>query len=78
MIADFLDIPISNVEKLVPNLFDKKKYVLNYRNLQLYLTLGLTLKGTSCIRIQSITMATTICHPVGCQARGINSLYIFF
>ena len=62
MIADFLDIPIGNVEKLVPNLFDKKKYVLNYRNLQLYLTLGLTLKGTSCIRIQSITMATTICR----------------
>ena len=62
MIADFLDIPIGNVEKLVPNLFDKKKYVLNYRNLQLYLTLGLTLKGRLCIRIQSITMATTICR----------------
>lgn len=29
--------------KLVPNLFDKEKYVLHYRNLQLYLSLGMKL-----------------------------------
>lgn len=31
-------------EKLVPNLMDKTKYVLHYRNLQLYISLGLKLK----------------------------------
>lgn len=29
--------------KLMPNLFDKEKYVLHYRNLQLYLSLGMKL-----------------------------------
>ena len=33
-----------NIEKLVPNLMDKTKYVLHYRNLQLYLSLGMKLK----------------------------------
>ena len=31
------------VEKLVPNLRDKKKYVVHYRNLQLYMDLGMKL-----------------------------------
>ena len=30
MISDFYKIPIDNVEKMVPNVFDKKKYVLHY------------------------------------------------
>ena len=34
-----LDLP-----KLVPNLVDKEKYVLHYRNLQLYLQLGMKIK----------------------------------
>ena len=33
-----------NVTKLVPNLMDKKKYVVHYRNLLLYLSLGMKLK----------------------------------
>ena len=33
--ADFYNILISNVKKLVRNLFDKEKYVLHYENLQL-------------------------------------------
>ena len=36
-------IKTGQVEKLVPNLRDKEKYVLHYRNLQLYLSLGLKL-----------------------------------
>ena len=42
-IADLYNIPIGNVKKLVPNLFDKEQYVIHYENLQLYLRLGLKL-----------------------------------
>ena len=44
-IADLYNIPIGNVKKLVPNFFDKEKYVLHFENLQLYLRLGLKLKN---------------------------------
>ena len=37
-------MPIGGVRKLIPNLMDREKYVLHYRNLQLYLSLGLKLK----------------------------------
>ena len=36
-IVDLYNIPIGNVKKLVPNLFDKETYVIHYENLQLYL-----------------------------------------
>ncbi|XP_071138725.1 uncharacterized protein [Mytilus edulis] len=35
---------LGSCEKLVPNLHDKEKYVIHYRNLQLYLELGMRLK----------------------------------
>lgn len=35
---------INSIKKLVPNLCNKKNYVLHYRNLKLYLQLGLVLK----------------------------------
>ena len=34
-----------NTKKLVPNLYDKEKYVLHYRNLQYYLSQGMILKN---------------------------------
>ena len=34
-ITDLYKIPIANVKKLVPNFFDKEKYVIHYENLQL-------------------------------------------
>ena len=37
-------LQINNVEKLIPNLSDKKKYVLHRENLKLYLGLGLKLQ----------------------------------
>ena len=43
-IADLYNIPDGNVKILVPNFFNKEKYVLHYENLQLYLRLGLKLK----------------------------------
>ena len=38
------NISSGRVHKLVPNLRNKEKYVLHYRNLQLYLSLGMKLK----------------------------------
>ena len=39
----------SVTEKLVPNLNNKRKYVLHYRNLQLYMRLGLELVKIHCV-----------------------------
>ena len=38
------EIKIVGVNELVPNLRNKKRYVVRYRNLQLYLLLGMKLK----------------------------------
>ena len=43
-IADLYNISISNVTKLVPNFFDKEKYVIHYEKLKLYLRLGMKVK----------------------------------
>ena len=43
-IQEKFGICIGQVSKLVPTLLNKTKYVLHYRNLQLYLELGLTLE----------------------------------
>ena len=42
-IANKYGIKIGGVNKLVPNLGDKSKYVVHYRNLLLYLPLGMKL-----------------------------------
>ena len=42
-IANKYDIKMGGVNKLVPNLDNKSKYVLHYRNLQLFLSLGIKL-----------------------------------
>ena len=42
-IADKYEIKVGNVKKLIPNLGNKTNYVGHYRNLQLYLTLGMKL-----------------------------------
>ena len=60
LIADFHSIPIGHVKKSVPNLFDKEKYVLHYKSLQLYLRLELKRKNTSRVRIQSMKIIKTI------------------
>ena len=51
-IAGKYSISIGLVRKLIPTLKDKKEYVLHYRNLQLYLDLGLKInKSPSSARI---------------------------
>ena len=42
-IADKNQIKVGSVKKLIPNLGNKTKYVLHYRNLHLYLSLGMKL-----------------------------------
>ena len=42
-IANEYEIKIGGVNKLVPSLVNKSKYVVHYRNLQLYLSLGMKL-----------------------------------
>ena len=42
-IADEYDIKVGDLKKMIPNLSNKTKYVLSYRNLQLDLSLGIKL-----------------------------------
>ena len=42
-IADKYEIKVGDVKKLIPNLANKSKYVVHYRNLQLYLSLEMKL-----------------------------------
>ena len=42
-IADEYRIKVSHVKRLIPNLGDKTDYVLHYKNLELYLSLGIKL-----------------------------------
>ena len=43
LIADKYNIKVGDVKKLIPNLGNKTKYVLHYKNLQLCLSLGMKL-----------------------------------
>ena len=42
-IADKYEIKVADVKKLTPNLGNKSNYVVHYRNLQLYWSLGMQL-----------------------------------
>ena len=43
-IADKYEIKVGDLKKLIPNLGNKNNYVLHYRNLQMYLSLGMKLR----------------------------------
>ena len=42
-IADKYEIKVGDIKKLIPNLGNKNKYVVHYKNLQLYLSLEMKL-----------------------------------
>ena len=42
-IADWYEIKVGGIKKLIPNLKDTVKYVVHYKNLKYYLLLGMTL-----------------------------------
>ena len=42
-VANKYDIKSGGVDKLIPNLGNKSKYVIHYRNLLFYLSLGMKL-----------------------------------
>ena len=42
-IADEYEIKVGDIKKLISNLGTKTNYVIHYRNLQLYLSLGIKL-----------------------------------
>ena len=44
--ADNYEIKVGDIKKLIPNLSNKTNYVVHYRNLQLYLSLGMKLTKT--------------------------------
>ena len=47
-ITDRYQIKVGDVKKLIPSLGNKTNYVVHYRNLQLYLSLGMKLKFIEC------------------------------
>ena len=51
LIREEFNISISQVHKLIPTPNKKEKYVLHYRNLQLYTDLGLKVKKVQGVRI---------------------------
>ena len=50
-IADKYEIKVGDVKKLIPNLGNKTKYVVHYKNLQLYLSLGMKLTYIHSVKI---------------------------
>ena len=42
-IVDKYNIKVGKIKKLIPNLYDKVKYIVHYKNLKYYLKLGMKL-----------------------------------
>ena len=68
-ISDKYEIKVGDVKKLISNLGNKTNYVLHYRNLQLYLTLGMKLtKIHGVLKCKQSDWAKTLKKKNKCQA----------
>ena len=59
-LSEKLGLKFSKIEKLVPNFYDKKEYVLHIRNLQLYISLGM--RCTKIHRILEFNQSRWLAH----------------
>ena len=68
-------INVNKVDKLIPNLNDKTKYVLHHRNLKLYLSLGMKLTKTHRVIEfkQSKWLAPYIAHNTNLRTKAKNN-----
>ena len=53
-IADTYEIKVGDVKKLIPDLGNKTNYVVHYRNLQLYLSLGMKMTKIHSVKIKTV------------------------
>ena len=54
-IAETYEIKVGDVKKLIPDLGNKTNYVVHYRNLQLYLSVGMKMTKIHSVKIKSLT-----------------------
>ena len=54
-LADKYEIKVGDVKKLISNLGNKTNYVVHYRNLQLYLSVGMKMTKIHSVKIKSLT-----------------------
>ena len=52
------DIKASKIKKLIPNLNNKRNYIAHYRNLQLYMALGMQLTKIHPVSYTHLTLPT--------------------
>ena len=53
-IADTYEIKVGDVKKLIPDLGNKTNYVVHYRNLQLYLSVGMKMTKIHSVKIKRL------------------------
>ena len=78
-IADKYEIKVGDIKKLIPNLANKTNYGLLYKNLQLYLSLGMILpKIHRVLKFEQFDWIKNIYFNTKKRTNAANSFEIFF